>query len=250
MFPLLAPLGAWTLSFRQTLERTPLHGTTKALAGFPRSKKIRMRAWLGADFPKKLGLKKRVVGRNVSAKKIVASFFHVVDKALLLLLETDTHPKLSSHGQMVTMAEGGSIATRSHSWKQSTFNENVVVLVRPVVSHVLPSPDTIFNAATGRAKMSACRVHATIHQPRFQKIARRIDTRVTMTTTNRSGSIIFSRTCRADADTAVGVHRQSSEVSFLNRCQPSIKIREESRPLRFSCVLHELCSRQLEGLHK
>jgi hypothetical protein len=73
----------------------------------------------------------------VSAKKIVVSFFHAVDKALLLLLETDTHPKLSSHGQMVTMAEGGSIATRSHSWKQSTFNENVVVLIRPVVSHVL-----------------------------------------------------------------------------------------------------------------
>jgi hypothetical protein len=181
--------------------------TAEALAGLSRSKRIRVLPKLLTNFTKKLGLKKRIMRWDVGAKEIVVSFFQVVEEIFLSLPETNTHPKLSSHGQVVTVAKGGSIAARGHSRKQITFHKNMVVLTRPVIPHVLPGPVPVFDAATGGSKVGACRARAAVHQPRFEEVTRRVNMRVTMTTTNRLSRIILICMGGADANTTVRVHR-------------------------------------------
>ena len=158
--------------------------TAEALAGLSRSKRIRVLPKLLANFTKKLGLNKRIMRWDVGAKRIVVSFFQVIEEVLLSLPEKNAHPKLSSHGQVVTMAKGGSITARSHSREQITFHKNMVVLIRPMIPHMLPGPVSVFDAATGWSKVGAYRIHAAVHQPRFEKITRRINMRVAITTTN------------------------------------------------------------------
>ena len=113
----------------------------------------------------------------------------------------------------------------------------MVVLARFVVSHVLPCPVAIFDAATGGSKVGADRARAAVHKPGLQEIARRIHMRFAKTTTNGSGSIIVAGVRRLDADATICVHRQGGEVPLLSRCQPSVEICKIGRPLSFSCVL-------------